>query len=60
MVNYNASPDRARGVKETIEKMKECEGVRVVVIQGVSSGFFNCSLSRSLTEACEESRANRE
>lgn len=35
-VNYNASEDRARGVKERIEKLEECKGVRVVVVKGVS------------------------
>ncbi len=33
-INYNASGDRAKGVLARIEK--ECEGVKAVVIHGVS------------------------
>jgi hypothetical protein len=36
VVNYNASEERAKGVKKRIEGLGSCRGVKVFVVKGVS------------------------
>ncbi|KUJ15678.1 short-chain dehydrogenase/reductase-like protein sdr [Mollisia scopiformis] len=51
-VNYNASGERANGVKERIEKLKGCEGVKVVLIQGDMGKEEDCN--RTVKEAISQ------
>lgn len=44
VVNYNASEERAKGVKARIEGLEECRGVKVFVVKGVSFFAPSCFL----------------